>query len=373
MAKWRLTHLRKTRRVLEMNNNNNSVPRHADKAGSVGPAMSDTKPDLFFPADSDTDDDEIRFSGQPLQQPSSRTQAAASAPDVKKEALFLPVEDEGDIVMTGESSPGPSRPPSSASSTSKRQRPSSQRDSSVRADFTRGYLGEFVCEGWSLSKGKGYCSPGSRIVFERPKATKAPQADTTSSSSGPTRLVNGKVVPGKGKVGGRQMSLTSMMSKKAAPPVAKKPAAKKVDQIVRFKNDRGFGGLVVSSADVQKVWFCIMVANVPVGRLSVNEAGFLVSLLDTGVSEYAGRVPLISVELGGHVIDCPPVLSTGATILLNVKVYLSRSGFEKMEKKDRKEGGPFWLEQQETEEEEAMRVRKESLGRLFGGCFVCYL
>lgn len=60
------------------------------------------------------------------------------------------------------------------------------------------------------------------------------------------------------------------------------------------------------------------------------------------------------------------MLSTGTTILLNVKVYLARKGFEKIEKKDRGEGSTFWQEQQETEEEEAMRNRKEALGSLFG-------
>lgn len=60
------------------------------------------------------------------------------------------------------------------------------------------------------------------------------------------------------------------------------------------------------------------------------------------------------------------MLSTGSTILLNVRVYLARKGFRRVEKKDRSEGGIFWQEQQETEEEEAMRNRKEALGSLFG-------
>lgn len=59
------------------------------------------------------------------------------------------------------------------------------------------------------------------------------------------------------------------------------------------------------------------------------------------------------------------MLATGSTILLNVRVYLGRRGFEKVEKKDRSESSTFWQEQQETEEEEAMRNRKEALGALF--------
>ncbi len=68
----------------------------------------------------------------------------------------------------------------------------------------------------------------------------------------------------------------------------------------------------------------------------------------------------------GHVIDCPQVLSTGATILLNVKVYLTRQAFEIVEKEVREENGTFWQEQKETMEEEAMRKRKDALGLLFG-------
>ncbi len=72
------------------------------------------------------------------------------------------------------------------------------------------------------------------------------------------------------------------------------------------------------------------------------------------------------VSLRGHVIDCPQVLSTGATILLNVKVYLTRQAFEIVEKEVREENGTFWQEQKETMEEEAMRKRKDALGLLFG-------
>lgn len=101
----------------------------------------------------------------------------------------------------------------------------------------------------------------------------------------------------------------------------------------------------------------------------MTEAGFLVHLIDTGVRKSTLRPVCIradsAVELEGHVIDCPQVLATGSTILLNVKVYLARQGFEKVEKKDRGEKDTFWQEQQETEEEEAMRSRKEALGALF--------
>lgn len=139
-------------------------------------------------------------------------------------------------------------------------------------------------------------------------------------------MVNGKA---------KQTTLGAMMAKKASPaPTTKKPGAKPtVDSIIRFRNDRGF----------------------EVGRLSVTEAGFLVHLLDTDI-----------ISLTGHVIDCPQSLSTGCTILLNVKVYLTRQAFQEADKASREENGTFWQEQKETSEEEAMRQRKEALGSLFG-------
>lgn len=83
----------------------------------------------------------------------------------------------------------------------------------IRADFRKGFLGEFVCEGWSLSKGRGYCSPGTKIVIERPKSksTDVGAPKPGRKDSGPVRLVNGKVVGG---VKSKQMTLGSMMAKK---------------------------------------------------------------------------------------------------------------------------------------------------------------
>jgi DNA repair protein RAD5 len=67
------------------------------------------------------------------------------------------------------------------------------------------------------------------------------------------------------------------------------------------------------------------------------------------------------------------VLSTGATILLNVKVFLTRQAFEVIQTlPQREEGGSFWQEQKETEGEEAMRKRKEALGFLFGASSYVY-
>lgn len=72
------------------------------------------------------------------------------------------------------------------------------------------------------------------------------------------------------------------------------------------------------------------------------------------------------VQLSGNVIDCPQNLTTGCTILLNVKVYLARKAFENSGKQKREEHFSYWLDQRETGVEEAMRLRKDSLRSLFG-------
>lgn len=202
-------------------------------------------PGLFFPADSDGSDDDFDLgsgvgndngsgntrdnlpSAGPSSASATRTASPAPPPPRVKEALFMASDDEDDGIMAldeavaGPSSSARSRAPASSapsSSLAKRRAPPSS-PSNVPTGFQRGYLGEFVCEGWSLSKGKGYCSPGSKLVFERPKA-KAATAVDSSAKGGPTRIVNGKVVSGtKAPIGGKQATISSMFSKKASPAV----------------------------------------------------------------------------------------------------------------------------------------------------------
>jgi DNA repair protein RAD5 len=311
----------------------------------AAPTRQKSEPDLFFPSsDSEDDRDDIMdikpttVAEKRIPSPALRSRSRTPPTNghikghksIKSQDSDIVPIDQPSSSNTNTNGAGPSRPlkrPSPGSRSSSFQVPSS---------FTGGYLGEFV---------KGYCTPGSKIVFERPKAKAAVSQEKGSFGKGPAKLVGGKVVNGKTK----QITLGSMMAKKAAPaPPAKKAGAKPtVDSVIRFRNDRGF----------------------EVGRLSVTEASFLVHLLDTDISKPGrprSRTELMTVSLTGHVIDCPQSLSTGCTILLNVKVFLTRKAFEKADKATREENGTFWQEQKETGEEEAMRQRKEALGFLFG-------
>ena len=261
-------------------------------------AKSDDEEDLFFPASDDDLSDGSDVKPQPKNNTSrsarsSRTPKSSAPPiDIDDDKpLFLPIaSQDSDIVEIAEA-PSTSRRssppmassslavPSSSTAGPSRKRPTPSRAASsstslpraarLPSSFNGGYLGEFVCEGWSLSKGKGYCTPGSRIIFERPKAkdTAAEErrmAERHDKKAGPAKLVNGKMVHAKGTKAGKQMTIGSMLKKASpAPSAGKKVEKKPVDQIIRFRNDRGF----------------------EVGRLSVNEAGFLVHLLDTDISE----------------------------------------------------------------------------------------
>jgi DNA repair protein RAD5 len=249
----------------------------------AAPARSKSEPDLFFPSSDSEDDRDIIDDIKPTtlaekRIPSPTQFDACNAPLKPSRSRSPPTNTNGhakghksvksqdsDIVSieiptsSSTNGAGPSRP-------LKRPSPPSRASSfQVPSAFSGGYLGEFVCEGWSLSKGKGYCTPGSKIVFERPKPKAVQEekkffSNTKGEKAGPAKLVGGKVVNARPK----QVTLGAMMAKKAAPPPpAKKGGKSTVDSIIRFRNDRGF----------------------EVGRLSVTEASFLVHLLDTDVSE----------------------------------------------------------------------------------------
>ncbi|ODO09770.1 DNA repair protein RAD5 [Cryptococcus amylolentus CBS 6273] len=304
-----------------------------------------SSPGLFFPpSDSEGEDSSYtpaRATVAPKAARSSENSANTRPKPIKRgsssqiQSDVVEISDDDDdiaIVKAPSSSSG-------AASRKRSRRGSQSRDQNhvptavIPSGFKSGFLGEFVCEGWSLSKGRGYCSSGTKIIIERNKPKDSDAAESSKkpkggeTDTGRVRLVGGKVVGGKAKP--KQTTLASTMNKKAGLPNRAKAAT---DQIIRFRNERGF----------------------EVGRLSVTEANFLTHLLDTGI-----------IKLGGHVIDCPEVLTTGCTILLNIKVHLTRKAFQNFNKYERTEQGTFWKDQQETVVEEAMRFRKDSLAKLF--------
>lgn len=208
-------------------------------AASPSPVLERrSEPDLFFPSsDSEGETEDVKVTTGNLSKSSQSASGsragnghilrAATPPSRSAQANGTtkpPLSPDDEIVPLNSHSQylHPSSSASVAGPSRKRPSPSRTPSSSVPVGFQGGYLGEFVCEGWSLSKGKGYCSPGSKIKFERPKAAKS-AGDTpnllerSKEKAGPTKLVGGKVVNAKGKpIGGKQVTLGSMMAKKAA-------------------------------------------------------------------------------------------------------------------------------------------------------------
>lgn len=215
----------------------------AEASPETGRFREKSSPDLFFPA-TDSEDEEQNDvplttvqSAQSISSKSSINAASSSRPQhgsdtrafatISQTSFSAKAQDDSDDDFSIVGHNPASSHPQGASAAPRKKRslqlahshhssPSSSPappDSMIRADFRKGFLGEFVCEGWSLSKGRGYCSPGTKIVIERPKS-KSTDVDTPKSrqkDNGPVRLVNGKVVGG---VKSKQMTLGSMMAKK---------------------------------------------------------------------------------------------------------------------------------------------------------------
>ena len=85
----------------------------------------------------------------------------------------------------------------------------------------------------------------------------------------------------------KQTKLMFGSAAKSAPVQSAKSAKQKEDYVVRFSNDRGF----------------------EVGRLPTEVAIWVSKLMDLDIAEFEG-----------HVIDCPPSLTVGCDVLLDIKV-----------------------------------------------------
>lgn len=135
-------------------------------------------------------------------------------------------------------------------------------------------------------------------------------------------------------------------------PVAPKPAKKKQDIVVRLTTMRGFGARTVCSR-----WTTANVAYfIEFARLPQDVSTWVSKLLDLGIVDFKGST----------VVDCPPSLHSGASMIVSLSVYLKASAFKppsaSMEDETTK---PMFNEGQETADEQTLRERKSSLTHLF--------
>lgn len=103
--------------------------------------------------------------------------------------------------------------------------------------------------------------------------------------------------------------------------------------------------------------------------------GFEVGRLPTEVAVWVSK--LIDLDIAafeGYVVDCPPVLSVGCDILLDIKAYLKREAFpasDDVRRSRNTRNDPaknFFEETAETASEKELRQRKSALIRLFKAC-----
>lgn len=188
-------------------------------------------------------------------------------------------------------------------------------------------IGHFCVAGWSLSKGKGYAEQGARVTIVREK----PKQATTSKAAPPPVKTNKKQT---------KLAFGGGSSIKAA-PAASKAAKQKEDYVVRFSNMRGF----------------------EVGRLPMEVSSWLSKLIDLDLAEFEG-----------YVIDCPPVLTVGCDVLLDIRAYLKRAAFpadvdvRRSRNLINEPASNFYQETAETGGEKELRQKKIAMIRLFKVC-----
>lgn len=240
-------------------------------------------------------------------------------------------EDE-DVVML--SSPEVTRIAKPSTSQPTRE-PTKPKTNARQATFERGLIGTCYCSAWSLTKGKGYCGPGSKIVIERPKTKEEKEAERVAKRSaslgngkaGTTVIKNGKIV--KNASSSSTLKSSKANTVKPTPTSANNPN----DTIIRFSNSRGF----------------------EIGRLPIALAKHLAPLLAADL-----------IHLSGTVVDCPGSLTVGCDIVLELWVYLTKKAFVAQAKREDAESErATWGKEGETVVQRELRMRKDALARLF--------
>ncbi|KAK0198774.1 SNF2 family N-terminal domain-containing protein [Armillaria mellea] len=182
--------------------------------------------------------------------------------------------------------------------------------------FTATYIGEFVVpNAWSNVSGK-YIKRNDIVRIERD------QKDRSQSSSSEKRGKSN--TKGNGK---KQLSIATMFK-----PQSVQPSKRKADSIVRLLNSRGF----------------------EFGRLPQDVSSWIAKLLDLGI-----------VQLRGKMTDCPERLSTGASLIVTIDVYMLPTAFVPVGRTSEDRSTLHFDEGSETQGELNLRERKSALLKMF--------
>ncbi|UZJ53098.1 hypothetical protein CBS101457_002418 [Exobasidium rhododendri] len=204
---------------------------------------------------------------------------------------------------------------------------SAQSDSPSLGEWEKRFIGTFIIQAWSLSKGSNYVQQGDKVLIQRQKPKTAGQQAAAK---------NGK---GAANAGKKQTKLVFGNGGGAA--ATTKKAKVKEDYVVRFSNTRGF----------------------EVGRITTDISAWMSKLMDHDIAYFEG-----------YVVDCPSTLTVGCDLLLEIRAYLLHSAFPASLSygtsfTDVQDQGRTWrAETAESEEEKNLRERKVSLVKLFRAC-----
>ena len=176
--------------------------------------------------------------------------------------------------------------------------------------WKRKYIGSFGVEGWAVGSGSNLLKAGDSLLIER--------------QTPPTPLQKGKSISSK----------ATQSKSKTAPPIrfplsnGKQP---KQHILVRFSTLQGK----------------------EIGRLPQETAAYVSTLLDQGICSFDGLC-----------IFCPDQIRTGDNILIQLLCYLLPKIFDALTAKRDDERPTAW-EISETEEENALKLRRLALIQLF--------
>ncbi|KAF8807924.1 DNA repair protein RAD5 [Phlegmacium glaucopus] len=199
--------------------------------------------------------------------------------------------------------------------------PEHESPSNPAAKFLPIYLGEVIIpNAWSNVSGKGYVKPNETVLVKREERD-VPQART--SKPNPTAVPSSKK---------KQISIATMLKPQPARP-SKSAKKKKTDNIVRLVNNKGF----------------------EFGRLPTDSSWWISKLLD-----------LDMVDIRGVMTDCPEKLTTGASLIVTLHIYLTEGAFKASDKLQADDTTiHFGLnEGLESEEESSLRERKNAVVKL---------
>lgn len=183
--------------------------------------------------------------------------------------------------------------------------------------FAATYIGEFVVSNaWSNVSGNGYVKHNDPVRIERDQKDGSQPSSSKKGAGKPT--TNGK----------KQLSIATMFK-----PQPVQPSKKKADSIVRLLNSRGF----------------------EFGRLPQDVSSWVSKLLDLSI-----------VELRGKMTDCPERLSTGASLIITIDVYMLPAAFVPVGHTTSEHRSKLnFSEGSETQGELELRERKMAILKMF--------